>query len=105
MSDKWIKIANISDVEEDEVILITSENYSLTLYKIKGEFYATDNICTHGNACLTEGYLDGNIIECPRHQGRFNVKTGKALCSPVTTDIRTYPCRLKNISDVEVNLF
>jgi len=53
MSDKWIKIANISDVEEDEVILITSENYSLALYKIKGEFYATDNICTHGNACLT----------------------------------------------------
>ena len=58
--------------------------------------YATDNRCTHGDALLSDGFLEGNQIECPFHQGRFDVCTGKALCAPWTEDIRVYPVRIEN---------
>jgi naphthalene 1,2-dioxygenase system ferredoxin subunit len=51
-------------------------------------------VCTHAYARLSDGWLDKSEIECPLHAGRFDVKTGKALCPPVTEDIKTYPVRL-----------
>jgi naphthalene 1,2-dioxygenase system ferredoxin subunit len=58
--------------------------------------YATDNLCTHGAARLSDGFLEGREIECPFHQGRFDVCTGKALCAPLTENIRVYPVRIEN---------
>jgi naphthalene 1,2-dioxygenase system ferredoxin subunit len=65
--------------------------------------YATDNICTHGHARLCDGFLDGHEIECPLHQGKFDVRTGKAMCEPLTTDIRTFPVKVEG-GDVYVKL-
>ncbi len=59
-----------------------------------GEIFATDNVCTHGQARLCEGFLEGHEIECPLHQGRFDIRTGRALCAPVTAPIRSYPVRI-----------
>jgi naphthalene 1,2-dioxygenase system ferredoxin subunit len=66
------------------------------LYEVDGEVFATDNRCTHGDALLSDGFLEGTVIECPFHQGRFDVCTGKALCAPLTEDIRVYPVRIEN---------
>ena len=66
------------------------------LYEVEGEVYATDNLCTHGAARMSDGFLEGREIECPLHQGRFDVCTGKTLCAPLTQDIRTYPVRIEN---------
>jgi naphthalene 1,2-dioxygenase system ferredoxin subunit len=63
---------------------------------VQGELYATDNLCTHGAARLSDGFLEGREIECPFHQGRFDVCTGKALCAPLTENIRVYPVRIEN---------
>jgi naphthalene 1,2-dioxygenase system ferredoxin subunit len=68
---------------------------SIALYQIDGEVYATDNICTHGNARLCDGFLEGHEIECPLHQGKFDIRTGKALCAPLIDDIKTYPVRIE----------
>ena len=68
----------------------------LALYEVDGEVYASDNRCTHGDALLSDGFLEGTQIECPFHQGRFDVCTGKALCAPLTQDIRVYPVRIEN---------
>jgi naphthalene 1,2-dioxygenase system ferredoxin subunit len=68
----------------------------LALYEVDGEVYASDNRCTHGDALLSDGFLEGTQIECPFHQGRFDVCTGKALCAPLTEDIRVYPVRIEN---------
>jgi 3-phenylpropionate/trans-cinnamate dioxygenase ferredoxin subunit len=70
---------------------------------IGGELYATDNICTHAYACLSDGYLEDGIIECPLHAGRFEVKTGKALGAPVTKDIELFSVKLEG-DDVLVKL-
>ncbi len=67
----------------------------VALYEVEGEIYATDNLCTHGAARMSDGFLEGREIECPLHQGRFDVCTGRALCAPVTQNIKTYPVKIE----------
>jgi len=66
----------------------------VALYEVDGQIYASDNLCTHGAARMSDGFLEGHEIECPLHQGRFDVCTGKALCAPLTENIRVYPVRI-----------
>ena len=61
----------------------------------RGEIYATHGICTHALALLSEGWVEDGKIECPLHQGQFDIRTGKALCAPLTQDLRTYAVRLE----------
>ena len=67
---------------------------SLALYRVDGEFFCTDNVCTHAYALLTDGWLEGHVIECPLHAGQFDIRTGKGLCPPITTDLRTLLVRI-----------
>lgn len=63
----------------------------IALFNINGEFYAVDDVCTHGNASMSEGYIeDDATVECPLHSASFCLKTGKALCLPATDPLRTY---------------
>ncbi len=94
MSDNWVEVTAAEAVPEDDVIGIDIAGKSLALYQVDGEIYATDNICTHGNARLCDGFLDGHEIECPLHQGKFDIRSGKAMCAPLTDDIRTYPVKI-----------
>jgi nitrite reductase/ring-hydroxylating ferredoxin subunit len=66
----------------------------LAIYDIGGTVYATDNLCTHAYAQLTDGTLEGGVIECPLHGGRFEVKTGRGLGPPIPCDLKTYPARI-----------
>jgi naphthalene 1,2-dioxygenase system ferredoxin subunit len=68
----------------------------IALYGVDGEVYATANLCTHGNARLCDGFLEGHEIECPLHQGRFDVRDGRALCSPLRENIAAYPVRIED---------
>ncbi|MFM7699111.1 MAG: non-heme iron oxygenase ferredoxin subunit [Limnohabitans sp.] len=96
MDDSWIDVMALEDVFEVEVMAVNVQGKEIALYEVQGELYATDNLCTHGAARLSDGFLEGREIECPFHQGRFDVCTGKALCAPLTEDIRVYPVRIDN---------
>ena len=72
-----------------------SAGRELALYSAGGEIFATDNLCTHGHARLCDGFLDGHEIECPLHQGKFDVRTGQPTCAPVTEAIRSYPVKIE----------
>lgn len=91
----WFEVAAFNDVPEDDVIGVHADGHELALYNVEGEIFATDNICTHGHARLCDGFLEGHEIECPLHQGRFDVRDGKALCEPLTRDIRSYPIKIE----------
>ena len=91
----WIDVAATDDVPEDDVIGVQAAGKDLALYSVEGAFYATDNICTHGHARLCDGFLEGAEIECPLHQGRFDVRNGKAMCAPLTEDIKAYPLKVE----------
>lgn len=96
MNNGWIRVAHIDDVREDDAIGVSLDNHEYALYEVAGEIFATDNICTHGHARLCDGFLEDGEIECPLHQGRFDIRNGKALCEPLTEDIRTYPVRVQD---------
>ncbi|MEY3579974.1 MAG: hypothetical protein RI984_1078 [Pseudomonadota bacterium] len=95
MSATWIELAAVDAIPEDDVIGIDAEGKSFALYQVDGEIYATDNICTHGNARLCDGFLEGHEIECPLHQGKFDIRNGKAMCAPLTEDVKTYPVKIE----------
>lgn len=93
---EWIAAAELDAVPQDDVIGVEIGGRDIALYSVDGEIYASDNICTHGHARLCDGFLDGHEIECPLHQGKFDVRSGKALCAPLTEDIRTYPVKIED---------
>ncbi len=90
----WHAAATLGDVSEGEPYGVEISGHAIALYRVGSEFYATGNICTHADAMLSDGLLDGCEIECPLHMGRFDIRTGEALTSPVEIDIPTYPVRV-----------
>lgn len=92
---QWIDATAVDDVPEDDVIGVIIGDRDIAFYNAGGEIYATDNICTHGHARLCDGFLEGHEIECPLHQGRFDIRTGTPMCAPVTEAIRSYPIRIE----------
>lgn len=96
MDKQWKTIVGVEDLIEDDVIGVVIEGKDLAIYRIDGEVYVTDNICTHGLARLSDGFVEDGQIECPLHQGKFCIKTGKALCAPLEVDVQTYPTKVEN---------
>lgn len=94
MSQSWHSIACRNDIEDGDGITVEIENKVIAVFRCGNQYYATDGYCTHARAPLVDGYLDGEIIECPLHQGRFDLRNGKALCSPATKALNTYPTRV-----------
>jgi naphthalene 1,2-dioxygenase system ferredoxin subunit len=96
MTANWQDVAAFDDVPADDVVALPVDGRELAFYGVDGDIYATDNICTHGHARLCDGFLDGAEIECPLHQGKFDVRSGKAMCAPLTVDLRSYPVKIEN---------
>lgn len=96
MTVQWTKAIERDEVPEEDVIAVKAGGKEIALYGVEGQVYATDNLCTHGNARLCDGFLTGHEIECPLHQGRFDVRDGRALCSPLRENIATYPVRIED---------
>jgi naphthalene 1,2-dioxygenase system ferredoxin subunit len=94
MSENWTDAAAVADVPEGDVVGVKVAGRDIALYEVEGAIYATDNVCTHGQARMSDGFLEGSEIECPLHQGKFDVCTGQALCAPLTENIRTYAVKL-----------
>lgn len=99
----WHRAATTAEVTENEPFALEIGGLQVALFKVGDEYFATGNVCTHAYARLSDGFLDGCEIECPLHNGRFDVRTGQAKSSPVERDIPTYAVRV--ISDaIEVLL-
>ena len=86
----WFKTIETAQVLEQGAVAIEVEGMRIALWAIDDEVYATGNICTHAFAYLTDGHIENGCIECPLHQGLFDLRSGKALSAPVTKDIATY---------------
>jgi naphthalene 1,2-dioxygenase system ferredoxin subunit len=90
----WIDALSAAELPADDVIGVFAGGRDIAIYTVGDEVYATDNMCTHGQARLCDGFLDGYEIECPLHQGRFDVRSGRPACQPVTEAVRSYPVRI-----------
>ena len=96
MSERWVKVATRSEVPEGGTLLVAVAGEPVCLYNIDGTIYATHDICSHEEASLAEGFVDGDCIECPLHQALFHIPTGKARSAPATEDIRVYPVDVRD---------
>jgi nitrite reductase/ring-hydroxylating ferredoxin subunit len=86
-----IKLCEIGDVEPGGTLKVERGDLVLAVYNVDGAFYVTDDACTHGPGSLSEGYLDGHVIECDFHNGAFDVRTGEVVAPPCMVPVRTYP--------------
>jgi nitrite reductase/ring-hydroxylating ferredoxin subunit len=94
MSKGWIKVASLGDVPEGGTLQVEVGGEPVCLYNLSGAICATHDTCTHEEASLSEGWIEGETIECPLHQATFDIRTGKVIAPPATQDLRVYPVRV-----------
>jgi 3-phenylpropionate/trans-cinnamate dioxygenase ferredoxin subunit len=93
---EWIEVCGVGDVEVEDVIRFDHGDQTFAIYRTgKVDFFASDGYCTHEKIHLSNGLVMGNIIECPKHNGRFDIPTGQAKRAPVCVDLKTYPVKIE----------
>ncbi len=91
----WHDVAAESDAFEGAGFAVMAGGREVAVFLVDGVFYAVDNQCSHGDARLCEGFLEGHEVECPFHQGRFDLKTGQATCEPAVDPIKSWPVKIE----------
>jgi len=92
----WVRAAGKGDVAEGAVLGVRLGGKEIAIYHLPGgEFRATDNVCTHEYALLSEGWLENGCIECPLHAAQFDVRTGKALSTPADVDLAVFEVKVE----------
>ena len=92
---RFITVARVGEIPEGGRKLVRIEDRELAVFLLGGSYYALDDVCTHDGGPIAEGELDGDIIECPRHGAKFNVKTGAVLTLPAISPVPTYAVRVE----------
>jgi len=97
VDELWLEACAVDDVDEEDVIRFDHDGEVYAIYRSPDDtFHATAGVCTHEHAVLADGLVMGDVIECPKHNGRFNYKTGEAKRAPVCVNLRTYPVRVED---------
>ena len=92
----WIDACATDDIDQEDLIRFDHGDRTFAIYRSPdSEYFATDGLCTHEQVHLEEGLVMDDVIECPKHNGRFNYKTGKALGAPVCVNLQTYPVKIE----------
>jgi 3-phenylpropionate/trans-cinnamate dioxygenase ferredoxin subunit len=96
---EWIEACAVDDVEEEDLIRFDHGGKTYAIYRSPDDkFYATDGLCTHEQVHLEDGLVMDNIIECPKHNGRFDYRTGEAKGAPACVNLQTYPVKVEDNS-------
>ena len=96
MPGNWVEACAVGDVDEEDVIAFDHGGRTYAIYHSPdGDFYATDGLCTHEDFPLADGLVMDNIIECAKHNGRFDYRTGEAKGAPVCVNLKTYPVKVE----------
>lgn len=94
LGEDWHHAGNAADFDNEDVEQHWVGGLAIAIYKAEGQFYATQDVCTHEHAYLSDGVVVDCVVECPFHQGRFDVRTGEALGAPVVVPLKTYPLKV-----------
>jgi 3-phenylpropionate/trans-cinnamate dioxygenase ferredoxin subunit len=91
---QWVPVCNDQDIEMEDVIRFDHNGRTYAVYRSpEGEFFATDGLCTHEAVHLADGLVVDETIQCPKHNGRIDYKTGQARGAPVSINLMTYPVK------------
>jgi 3-phenylpropionate/trans-cinnamate dioxygenase ferredoxin subunit len=92
---QWHDVAAAGDVSEDTPLAIKVGDREVGIYALGGTYYALEDVCPHAYALLSQGFVDGEEIECPLHGAKFNIRTGKCTKEPADRDLAKYEVRVE----------
>jgi 3-phenylpropionate/trans-cinnamate dioxygenase ferredoxin subunit len=96
MADEWVDACGADDIDAEDVIRFDHGGRTYAIYRTEDNgYFATDGLCTHEQVHLADGLVMGTIIECPKHNGRFDFRSGAAKGAPVCVDLATYPVKVQ----------
>jgi nitrite reductase/ring-hydroxylating ferredoxin subunit len=95
MSER-IMLCNAADVAVGGALKVETNDLVLAVFNVNGEFYVTDDTCTHGPGSLSEGYITDDVVECDFHNGAFNIRTGEIVAPPCIVPLKTYPTTVED---------
>ena len=92
---QWIAACAFDDVDDDDVMRFDHAGHTYAVYRVEDQVYATDGLCTHERIHLCDGLVMQHVIECPKHNGRFDIRDGRALGAPACVNLETYPAKVE----------
>lgn len=92
---EWHDLIAVAALERDWVTAVTLGSRRLAVYDTPSGVHVSVALCNHGGANLCDGYFDGHVIECPLHQGAFDVRDGRAISAPATRPMKVFPVRIE----------
>jgi nitrite reductase/ring-hydroxylating ferredoxin subunit len=100
----FVKVANVDDIPSGEALQVETNGLVLALVRANGDVYCVQDVCTHEQAFLSEGFCENHEIECPLHGSIFDIRTGEVKSLPATEPLKTYPVKIEDgavLVDVE----
>ena len=91
----FVKVCDATKLQPGEALRFGAA-CPVALFRVGDQFYATDDTCTHAEASLADGYIDGDVVACPFHSARFCLRTGRALSLPASEPLKTYPVKVED---------
>jgi nitrite reductase/ring-hydroxylating ferredoxin subunit len=93
----WSYAADADSIKNGEAFYFVPEQHApLAIFNVDGEFFCTTDTCTHEASSLSDGYIDGDTVECPFHFAKFSLRTGAVLCPPAILPLKTFPVKLED---------
>jgi 3-phenylpropionate/trans-cinnamate dioxygenase ferredoxin subunit len=83
------------DIDDEDVMRFDHAGHTYAVYRVEDQVYATDGLCTHEQVHLCDGLVMDHVIECPKHNGRFDIRDGRALGAPACVNLKTYPAKVE----------
>jgi nitrite reductase/ring-hydroxylating ferredoxin subunit len=91
-----LELCQAADVADGTALKVETEGLVLAVFNVDGEYYVLDDACTHGPGSLSEGYIEGDVVECNFHNGQFNIRTGEVVLPPCIIPMKTYPTTVED---------
>ncbi len=91
----WIPTIAFDSIDDEDVVRFDHAGHTFAIYRVDGQAYATDGLCTHEKVHLCDGLVMEHVIECPKHNGRFDIRDGRPLGAPVCVALKTYPVKIE----------
>jgi len=88
---KRLELCDAAAVAPGTALKVEIEDLTLAVFNLGGEFFVTDDQCTHGPGSLSEGYIEDDVVECNFHNGQFNIRSGEVVAPPCMVPVKTYP--------------
>jgi nitrite reductase/ring-hydroxylating ferredoxin subunit len=90
-----VELCKADEVAAGTALRVETAGLTVAVFNVDGTFYVTDDACTHGPGSLSEGYIDGDVVECNFHNGQFDIKTGEVVSPPCMIPVKTYPASVE----------